>query len=566
MKNWWKEAVVYQIYPRSFQDTNGDGIGDINGITSKLDYLKELGVDVIWLCPIYKSLDADNGYDISNYTEIDKKYGTMEDFEKLLKEVHKRKMKIIMDAVLNHTSDEHPWFVESRKSKTNKYRNFYLWKPAKNGAEPNNWRSHFGGSAWEYDGQTGEYYLHIWDKKQPDLNWDNKEMRTEIYKMLKWWLDKGIDGFRLDVINFISKENSFPDAEASGEKYASGDKYYVNGPKVNDYLKEMNLEVFSKYDILIVGETAATFKDVNVIGQYVNSKNQELQMVFHENNEILGPEPRKLGATYLERKFNRLNWNLIDMKTNFTAWQWTLREGCWDTVYLGNHDYPRMVSRFGDDKKYRVESAKMLATLLFTLGGTQYIYQGDEIGMTNADFKSIIDYRDVAAVNMYNEYVKNHTEKETLDLLVQVSRDNARTPMQWDDGKNAGFTEGTPWIMINGNYKEINVKKSLEDKNSIFYYYQTLIQMRKTNEIFVYGDYDLLLDKDTKIYAYTRKLNGEILLSVLNFSSESVEFELPSEITYTEETLLIGNYEGGKGSARKFQLKPYEARVYRLKI
>jgi oligo-1,6-glucosidase len=566
MRSWWKEATVYQIYPRSFADSNGDGIGDLNGITSRLDYLKGLGVDVVWLCPVYKSPDVDNGYDISDYREISAKFGTMKDFDRLLTEVHKRGMKLIMDAVFNHTSDESKWFIESRKSKKSAYRNYYFWRKGKNGKEPNNWKSHFGGSAWQYDKNTGEYYLHIWDRKQPDLNWDNRKVRQEIYKVMKWWLDKGIDGFRFDVINFISKVPGLPDVPSKGKGYADGRKYYVNGPKMNAYLKEMNMQVLSRYDAMSVGETSARISEINIIKAYVDSKNHELDMVFHENNEIRSRKPHK-ASTLLESRYqNSVKWKLSDLKRIFTAWQKGLERDGWDSIYLGNHDYPRIVSRFGDEGRYRVESGKMLATMLFTLRGTPYIYQGEEIGMTNAGFKSIKDYRDVSTLNLYEEYVDTHGNgSAALKLLGNTSRDNARTPMQWDESRNAGFTSAEPWIKVNSNYRKINVSRALREKDSLLNYYKKLIELRKKNQVFVYGDYNIILQKHPHVYSYTRKLGSRMLLVVLNFAGRNTKLSLPKNMAYSKAQLVIGNYpvDGAKGM-EKMKLRPYEARVYSL--
>ncbi len=564
MKSWWKEATVYQIYPRSFADSNGDGIGDLNGITSKLDYLKELGVDVLWLCPIYKSPDHDNGYDIANYREISEKFGTMKDFDRLLGETHKRKMRLIMDGVFNHTSDENEWFIKSRKSKKGKYRDYYFWRKGKNGKEPNNWKSYFGGSAWEYDRSSGEYYLHIFGKKQPDLNWDNKRVRQDIYNVIRWWLDKGVDGFRFDVINMISKAPGLPDVPANGARYEDGSKYYVNGPKVNYYLKEMNRQVLSKYDDMSIGETAASTDDIPIIRHYVSSRSRELNMVFHENNEILSKNYHK-AQTLLEERYNKIKWSLADLKRSFTIWQKGLENGCWDSVYLGNHDYPRMISRFGDEGRYRVASGKMLATMIFTLRGTPFIYEGDEIGMTNVKFGSINDYKDIASVKLYEEYFNKHKDRSSaLDLVAKISRDNARTPMQWDDGANAGFTNGRPWIKVNDNYMQVNVRKALAEKNSIFYYYRELIALRKKHKVFVYGKYEIILKDHPSIYSYTRTLNGEMLLVALNFTAKNTKFVLPKKMAHLKAKLLIGNYDVPEEGIEKFIMMPYEARVYRL--
>jgi len=561
MKDWWKEATVYQIYPRSFADTNGDGIGDIRGIISRLDYIKRLGADVIWLCPVYKSPDVDNGYDVSDYRSIDKKFGSMADFDTLLREVHKRKMRLIMDAVFNHTSDRHGWFIESRKSMDNKYRDYYFWRSGKNGREPNNWISFFGGSAWEYDEGTGQYYFHLFSKEQPDLNWANADVRNEIHSVMRWWLDKGIDGFRFDTINHISKIPGFPDAKPlRGQKRIDWGRYYKNGPKVHFYLNEMNRKVLSKYDIMSVGETAATLEDIRATKLYVDRRRHELDMVFHENNEIRSEGGRPKASNPLDERYNTFKWRLGDLKRNFTAWQTALGKECWDSVYLGNHDYPRMVSHFGDDGKYRVESAKMLATMLFTLRGTPYIYQGDEIGMTNAGFGSIKDYADVWAINMYNEYTAGHKGGggHALKILREISRDNARTPMQWNAGKNAGFGSGKPWIKINPNYGRINVESALRDRDSIFYYYKRLIKLRKEHGVMVYGRYRQILKGHPDIYAYTRSLNGDELLVLLNFTAKNTNYKLPRALENKEMEFFVGNYTKSKS---RNVLRPYEAIV-----
>ncbi len=568
MKEWWKEVTVYQIYPKSFADSNGDGIGDINGIISRLDYLKNLGVDVIWLSPVYKSPDVDNGYDVQDYRKISKTFGTMKDFDRLLLEVHKRGMKLIIDGVFNHTSDKNIWFRKSRKSKNSPYKDYYFWRKAKNGEEPNNWKSTFGGSAWEYDRKTKEYYLHIFDKSQPDLNWDNRKVRMEIYKVMKWWLDKGVDGFRFDVINFISKTPGLSSIPVKGHGYSYGHKYYINGPKIETYLKEMNREVLSKYDVMTVGETAASLNDVKTIRRYVSSRNRELHMVFHENNEIRSIKSKNASSlTALERRYNRLEWNLSDLKRNFTVWQKGLEGSGWGSVYLGNHDYPRIISRFGDDGKYRVESGKMLATMLFTLRGTPFIYQGEEIGMINPRFRSIKDFRDVAALKEYKEYAKRYKDNAAaLALLAKVSRDNARTPIQWDESKNAGFSKGSPWIKVSDDYKEINVAKALGEKRSIFYHYKKLIELRKKYKIFVLGRYGIMPQDDPGIYAYTRSREGEMLIIMLNFTAGKTTFKMPKHISYSKAQLLIGNYPDSGIGLKSVALRPYEARVYKLKL
>lgn len=554
-RNWWKEGVVYQIYPRSFNDSNGDGIGDLQGIIEKLDYLKDLGIDIIWLSPVYKSPNDDNGYDISDYYQIMNEFGTMEDMEILISEMHKRGMKIIMDLVVNHTSDEHPWFIESRSSKENPYRNFYIWQEGREDNPPNNWGSWFGGSAWEYDPDTDEYYLHIFSRKQPDLNWENKKVRKKIYKMMKWWLNKGIDGFRMDVINLISKDIKFPDGKRlEGQKYGDGSSYFVNGPRVHDYLQEMNREVLSKYDVMTVGETPGVTPEDGK--KFVNYDRQELNMIFHFDH---------MGIDHLESKWKKRDWKLTELKEIFKKWHVALSPKGWNSLYLNNHDQPRMVSRFGNDGPYRKESAKMLATLLHTLPGTPYIYQGEEIGMTNVAFENIEDYRDIETLNYYYEQLdEGRNKEEIMTEIHNTSRDNARTPMQWNKSTNAGFTSGEPWIKVNPNYKEVNVASDMKDPNSILNYYKKLIQLRKENLVMVYGDYIPILEKDQKVYSYIRELEGDRVLVILNFFEEESIFSY--DLKFDSSELLISNYRvEGRDSFNKLKLRPYEARVYRLK-
>lgn len=556
---WWKESVIYQIYPRSFNDSNGDGIGDLKGITEKLDYLKDLGIDVIWLSPVYKSPNDDNGYDISNYQDIMDEFGTMQDWEELLQEVHNRGMKLIMDLVVNHSSDEHAWFAESRKSKDNPYRDYYIWRPGKDGREPNNWESVFSGSTWEYDELTDEYFLHLFSKKQPDLNWENPKLREEVYKMMTWWLDKGIDGFRMDVINFISKVPGLPDApNPYGKKYASGAEYFINGPRIHEFLHEMNKEVLSKYNIITVGEMpGATVEDAKL---YTGHDREELNMVFTFEHMDLDSGPNG--------KWDLKKLNLLDLKENISKWQIGLNGEGWNSLYLNNHDQPRMVSRFGNDKEYRVESAKMLVTFLHMLQGTPYVYQGEEIGMTNVRFDSIEDYKDIEILNMYNEKVieGNEDSSKVMESIYVKGRDNARTPFQWDDSKHAGFTSGEPWLKVNPNYKEINAKQAVEDTNSIYHYYKEIIQLRKNHPIIVYGDYKLILPDHDKLFAYTRSHMNEKLLVVTNFTGEAVPFKLPESLKLNTPDLLISNYEvTPKEDCTSFELRPYEARVYKSK-
>lgn len=553
-KTWWKEGVVYQIYPRSFKDSNGDGIGDLRGIIEKLDYLKTLGVNILWLCPIYKSPNDDNGYDISDYSNIMDEFGTKEDFDELLKEMHSRGLKLIMDLVVNHTSDEHQWFAESRKSKDNKYRDYYIWKDGKGDNPPNNWGSFFSGSAWKYDEATEQYFLHLFSTKQPDLNWENKEVRNEVYDMMKFWLDQGIDGFRMDVINLISKVPGLPDGEkAEGALYGDGFPFTANGPRVHEYLQEMNKEVLSKYDIMTVGETPGVTPEIGKL--YVDDDRNELNMVFQF--EMMEIDSGKEG------KWDIVPWKLTTFKNIMYKWYDGLKEKGWNSLFLNNHDQPRMVSRFGNDKEYRVESAKMLATFLHTWQGTPYIYQGEEIGMTNVEFKDIKEYKDIEIINMFKEKSEQGIDKDLLMKAIYAKgRDNARTPVQWNSSENAGFTSGQPWIAVNPNYKDINIEQALEDKNSVFYYYQKLINIRKENEIIVYGDLAMLDKENENIFAYTRSYNNEKLLVILNFYQEKSEFKFDEKLEDKEVQLLISNYQVEDNNLNNIKLRAYEARVY----
>lgn len=556
-QSWWKESVVYQIYPRSFKDSNGDGIGDLQGIIEKLDYLKELGVDIIWLSPVYKSPNDDNGYDVSDYQDIMDEFGTMADWEHLVQEMHDREMKLMMDLVVNHSSDEHRWFLEAKKSKDNPYRNYYIWRKGKDGKEPTNWESFFSGSAWEYDETTDEYFLHLFSKKQPDLNWENPKLRREVYDMMNWWIDKGVDGFRMDVINLISKAGYQDAPNLEGKKYASGAEYFFNGPKIHEYLQEMNKEVLSK-GVVTVGETPGV--DVEQAKLYTGSDRNELNMVFQFEHMDLDSGP---GG-----KWDLRPLKLKDLRDNFTKWQKGLEGEGWNSLYLNNHDQPRMVSRFGNDGKYRVESAKMLATFLHTLQGTPYIYQGEEIGMTNVKFDSIKEYKDIETLNMYNEKVKENNEDEAkvMESIYVKGRDNARTPVQWNASEHAGFTTGTPWIAANPNYKEVNVAQAMADPDSIFHYYKKLIKLRKENDVIVYGTYDLLLGDHEQIYAYTRKLKKEKLLVILNFSDHRPVFKLPEDMICRDVEVLISNYEQPeKPDVTAIKLRPYEAVVYKYR-
>ena len=549
-KAWWKEAVVYQIYPRSFCDSNGDGIGDLNGITSKLDYLKELGIDVIWLSPVYKSPNDDNGYDISDYEDIMTEFGTMNDFDKMLAAAHERGIKIVMDLVVNHTSDEHPWFVESRRSKDNEKRDYYIWKEGKDGKEPTNWGSAFSGPAWKYDEKTDMYYLHLFSVKQPDLNWENPKVRKEVFDMMTRWCEKGIDGFRMDVISLISKPEGFPDAKVVG---LYGDmNICANGPKVHDYLKEMNEKVLSKFDIMTVGETAGVTLDE--AKKYANSEGSELNMVFQFEHMGLDGEG--------DFKWSTKHIPLVPLKENLTKWQLGLDEVAWNSLYFCNHDQPRIVSRLGDDSdEFREVSAKCIATCLHMMQGTPYVYQGEELGMTNTVFKSVDDFRDLESINAYRELIESglYTKEDMFPKIAHKSRDNARTPMQWDASENAGFTAGTPWISVNPNYKKINVADQLRREDSVFNYYKKLIRLRKENEIIVYGNYELLLPEDENIFAYVRTLDNQKLLVVCNFSKSEQKFDFQG---YENAKVLISNYN--RDAREDGILKPYEATVLSL--
>jgi oligo-1,6-glucosidase len=561
-RKWWKEGVVYQIYPRSFHDGNGDGIGDLRGIVAKLDYLKDLGVDVIWLSPVNKSPNDDNGYDISDYQDIMDEFGTLADWEELLEEMHRRGLKLLMDLVVNHTSDEHHWFVESRKSKDNPYRDYYIWRPGKDGREPNNWASFFGGSTWQYDPKTDEYYLHLFSPRQPDLNWENPEVRREVCEMMTWWLDKGIDGFRMDVINMISKVPGLPDAPLTGPgPYQWGGQYFLHGPRLLEFLAEMKEQVLSRYDILTVGEMPMVTTEHAV--DITHEERGSLNMLFHFDHVMLDQDRSSSLGKWRQRPLR-----LTDLKQVMTRWQKGLEHKGWNSFYLSNHDQPRSVSRFGDDGLYRVESAKLLATFIHTLHGTPYIYQGEEIGMTNVAFPAIEDYRDIETLNFYREAVAEHglDPVEALATIHSKSRDNARTPMQWNDSPNAGFTSGVPWLGVNPNYRQINVEQALADPDSVLHYYRRLIRLRREHAVIVYGTYNLILDAHEQIYAYTRTHGDERLLVSLNFSADTPIFALPSHIDYTDAALLIGNYPVETGeNIRLLTLRPYEARVYRLR-
>ena len=562
-KAWWKETAVYQIYPRSFHDSNGDGVGDLRGIIEKIDYLQQLGIGVVWLSPVYKSPNDDNGYDISDYQDIMDEFGTLDDLDELIAGLHQRGIKLVMDLVVNHTSDEHVWFQESRKSKDNPYRDFYVWRPPKDGREPNNWASHFSPSAWEFDETTDEYFLHLWSKKQPDLNWENPAVRQAIYKMMHWWLKRGVDGFRMDVINMISKVPSMPDVPAdNGQHYHYAGQFFTNGPRFMEFMHEMKREVLSLYDIVTIGETPLVTPKQGL--EYTHANTGVVSMVFQFEHVDLDIEFDPVTGSKLPKPLQ-----LTELKQIMSRWQNALADGGWNSLYFNNHDQARSVSRFGDDAMYRVESAKVLATLIHLQQGTPFIYQGEEIGMTNVAFEQLDDYRDIEMFHRYDLLINERglPPEEALSMLRPRSRDNARTPMQWDDSHAAGFSSGEPWIKVNPNYVSINVEAALADSDSVFYYYQQLIRLRQTHPIVVYGRYDLILEDDKAIYAFTRTLDDERLLVILNFTADSAEFNLPSNITFEHADLLISNYpaRAEKSSVQLQQtLRPYEAIVYHL--
>ncbi|PEY42130.1 alpha,alpha-phosphotrehalase [Bacillus cereus] len=553
MKDWHK-SVVYQIYPKSFNSYYNTETGDIKGVTEKLDYLKELGVDYIWLTPIYRSPQNDNGYDVSDYYAIDPSYGTMEEFEELLAEAKKREIDIMLDIVVNHSSTEHRWFQEARHDKNSPYRDFYIWRD-----EKNNWQSKFGGSAWEYDEKTKQYYLHLFDKTQADLNWENEKLREEVYEMMRFWLEKGVTGFRLDVINLISKEQHFLDDEGTLAT-SDGRKYYTDGPRVHEYLQEMNQEVFAGKDVITVGEMSSTTID-NCI-KYSTPERKELSMTFSFHH---------LKVDYPNGdKWTNANFDFRQLKEIMSKWQIEMQEGGgWNALFWCNHDQPRIVSRFGDDKRYRNESAKMLATAMHMLQGTPYIYQGEEIGMTNPGFDNIDLYRDVESLNIYEmKQGEGMSNEEIIGILQQKSRDNSRTPMQWNEEENAGFTTSIPWISVSENYKEINVEKALEDKQSIFYHYKKLIEMRNKYDAITGGQYEIIDASHPNVWVYTRKVENEILLIVNNFYEETITYAVPNEVQIggMKQEVLLSNYEDSSEDIRHLVLRPYESIVYRYSV
>ncbi len=554
-QKWWHKSVVYQIYPKSFNDTTGSGQGDIKGITEKLDYLKKLGVEVLWLTPMYKSPQNDNGYDISDYYSIDESYGTMEDFEEMLREAHKRDIKIVMDIVVNHTSTENEWFKKSEEGDP-EYKDFYIWKDAVNGKEPTNWQSKFGGNAWKWSEKRKQYYLHLFDVTQADLNWENEKVRKKVYEMIKYWLNKGVDGFRFDVINLISKDQRFLNDDGSDTRFVpDGRRFYTDGPKIHEYLKEIHKEAFGENELLTVGEMSSTSLENCV--RYSNPQEKELSMAFSFHH---------LKVDYPNgEKWVKAPFDFVELKRILSKWQIGMYEGNgWNATFWTNHDQPRALSRFGDDKNFHEKSGKMLATVLHGLQGTPYVYQGEEFGMTNPYFDKIEKYQDVESKNMYKILRdKGLSEEEVLDILMQKSRDNSRTPVQWDDTKNAGFTSGTPWIGIPENYKKINAENALKDNNSIFYHYQNLIQLRRTEELLITGRYEDIDLENKKVYAYKRIGENEELIVISNFYDEVTEFDVKG-LDLEKAFILLSNYvQSPEIKEDKIILKPYESIIFK---
>lgn len=550
-KCWWKEAVGYQIYPRSFQDSNHDGIGDLQGVIERLDYLKELGIDFIWMSPFYKSPLDDNGYDISDYQDVLEDFGTMEDFDNLLSEVHQRDMKLLIDLVLNHTSDEHPWFIESRSSKSSPKRDWYIWRDGKNGAEPNNWESIFGGSAWEYDEKTEQYFLHVFSRRQPDLNWENEEVRNALFQMVNWWIDKGVDGFRIDAISHIKKRPGLPDMpNPEGKKYVSSFDMHMNQAGIKEFLQQFKDETYGRNNhIVTVGEAnGVAIEDAH----HWVGKNGTMDMLFQFEHIDLWDYESEQGM------------DIVGVKQALTRWQKGLENDGWNALYIENHDKPRIVSSWGSEHDFWQESATSLATMYFLMKGTPFIYQGQEIGMTNSYFTSINDYDDVAAINFYNEKkAEGLSEEEILFILGKTSRDNSRTPMQWSSDAYAGFSTSKPWMKVNNNYKKINVQNQLNDENSILNFYKKLIHIKKKYPIFIDGTYELLLEDDEQIFAYKRILGRETAIIITNLSTEHAVWTSEDELSVSGEELLLNNYKVKQPrSTQRIQLKPFEARVY----
>ncbi|WP_456273984.1 glycoside hydrolase family 13 protein [Bacillus sp. AK031] len=551
-KIWWKEAVGYQIYPRSFQDSNGDGIGDLQGMIQRLDYIKDLGIDVIWICPMYKSPNDDNGYDISDYQDIMEDFGTMDDFDLLLKEVHARGMKLIIDLVLNHTSDEHRWFIESRSSVDNEKRDWYIWRDGKNGKEPNNWESIFGGSAWEYDEKTDQYYLHVFSTKQPDLNWENENVREALYDTVNWWLDKGIDGFRIDAISHIKKRPGLPDMpNPKKKKYVSSFDMHMNQKGIHQFLQEFKDKTYANYDVMSVGEANGVTADEAEL--WVGEEKGKMDMIFQFEH---------LGLWDAE---TNPDLDIVELKKVLTRWQKGLEGDGWNALFIENHDKPRVVSTWGNDEEYWRESATAMAAMYFLMQGTPFIYQGQEIGMTNVQFPSIEDYDDVAVKNLYKlKREEGASHQEIMEIIWASSRDNSRTPMQWSDDTNGGFSEAAPWMKVNENYKRINVEAQLKDPESILSFYKKMVSVKKENEIFTYGVYDLILPLHKQIYAYTRTLGKEKVLVIANLSTKTAAADL-EKLSVSSRGLMLNNYKVEEhGDVTSISLKPYEARVYKL--
>ena len=545
---WWQSAVIYQIYPKSFQDSGARGTGDLKGIMARLDYLKTLGVDALWLTPVYVSPQVDNGYDIADYLAVDPAYGTMSDFEALLAAAHARDIRIVMDIVVNHTSTEHAWFKSALGDKNSLYRDYYIWKDPVEGGAPNNWQSKFGGSAWELDPATGQYYLHLFAREQADLNWENPLVRAEVKKIIHFWAKKGVDGFRLDVINLISKDQAFPNDEIG-----DGRRFYTDGPRIHEFLQDISRDVFAPVGAMTVGEMSST--SLEHCQRYGALDGSELSMVFNFHH---------LKVDYPNGdKWTKAPFDFLELKRIFNHWQSGMHGKGWSALFWCNHDQPRIVSRFGDEGEHRVVAAKMLASTLHGLQGTPYIYQGEEIGMTNPGYQRIDDYQDVESRNIFAiKQAEGMSKAEILAILAAKSRDNSRTPMQWSAAPNAGFTQGSPWLKPAANYPEINAEAALADTDSVFWHYRDLIALRKTYPIFTQGDYQELLTGDPQIWAYARRANGQTLLVVSNFYGEPVEFALPAELQSGEGRLLLGNYPDSPARPQSAMLRPYESLIW----
>ncbi len=560
---WWQEAVIYQIYPKSFKDSNNDGIGDIQGIIEKLDYLKDLGVTAIWVCPFYESPMDDQGYDVSDFYKVSNDYGTLTDIQKLIEELHQRDMKLIIDLVLNHTSDEHPWFVESKKTKDNPYRDYYIWHKGKDGCPPTNWESFFGGSVWKYDEITDEYYMHIFSEKMPDLNWNHAQMRKDIYRMMHWWLNQGVDGFRIDAVAHLDKNCNFVNRSIpEGRLYSPCYDEFSNRPKVHKHIQEMVKDVLSFYDVMTVGEAGGASLDDAL--KYCAYDRNEFNMIISFDHCWVDVDP--CSASYLPSKWTYKSLHLPDLKKSLAKYQINLYGKAWNTIFWSNHDQPRVLSHYGNDSTaYRKKSAKMLGTVLYFLGGTPFIYQGEEIGMTNVSFTNIDDYRDIEIFTLYKETVLNHisTKEDIIDRIQKRSRDNARTPMQWDDSKNAGFSQSEPWIKVNPNYIDINVEDNLLDKGSIYHYYQKIFNIRQNTKTLIYGDFKLYLEEDENIFLYTRSYQEETYIVLANFFEKTIDVVLPEEICWKKAEIMICN-DIEKPLSRNMKLHPYEAIVYRI--